>query len=178
MTELKAEEYLGLMRQATWSFVRTTGLPYEDLLSSAYMAFANCTKTYEKSKGAFSTYFWKTCRTHLIDYAQKTQRWNNQIEIRLDETLHDDGEFDLWSIDAIYTITPEDQVIFKQMLDALSLDAKEICRVVFEHPEEFSHGKPKLDRGYLKEKLRKMGWTWEKIFNSFREIRTTLTETA
>ena len=64
--------------------------------------------------------------------------------------------------------TPEDLLIFKEQLEGMSTDARSVCSTIFALPHKVNrHG----GKRYLKGRLRKMGWTWPRIWGCFREIR-------
>ena len=171
-----------------WSFHKTTGIPFEDLLSSAFMAFAHGVKTYDSSKGSFSTYYFRVCQTRLIDNCADVKYWRdrksrqphaaskeeitdpleNPMEVSLEDTK---GERVL-----VDTQNPERIVGFREAIRGMSKEARMVCRIIFEAPQEFLVHAPKLSRGKVKEELRKQGWSWSQIWNSFREIKATLTQ--
>ncbi len=172
--EIRFEDYKNMLRKLAWSFNRTTGLPFEDLLSSAYLAFCHSLKTYNPDKGKFSTYLYHTARTRLVDHCNVSHYWKEDMsgyqpqapdlleaQLKLNPNYQD----------------PESAAIFKDSIENLSSEAQEICKMIFESPQEFLVvNKPKLSRGRVKEVLREMGWSWSQIWSGFREIKTALSQ--
>lgn len=170
MSEIKAEDYIGLMKKQAASFHKTTGLPFEDLLSNAHLAFVYAKATYDPNKSKFSTYLHNTCKTILIDYCK------GQHPHYLHETNNQE-EIDV-NIGGQNHQTPETQLLFKEAVNNLGFEARTICQMIFESPHEFlSMNRPKFSRGHLRTKLRTKGWTWEMIWDGFREIKEFLNET-
>lgn len=175
--EIRAEDYIGMMKRLAYSFHCTTGLPYEDLLSSAYLAFARCKKSYDPDKAAFSTYLYHVAKTEMVDFCHSTHhtepeeaKMKQQAGPYLYETAmvlsHQTNNQD-----------PEYLCMFKDNLKNMSKEAQQVCKMIFESPTEFLvQTKPKLSRGMVYRKLREKGWSWSKIWNSFNEIKSTLNE--
>lgn len=175
--EIKFEDYKNMLCKLAWSFNRTTGLPFEDLLSSAYLAFSHSLKTYDPDKGRFSTYLYHTTRTRLVDHCNAAYYWKDN------EKYHQPQAPDLLEAqlklnpEHLNFQDPESATIFKDSLENLSAETQEICKMIFESPQEFLVlNAPKLSRGRVKDALREMGWTWAQIWKSFREIKTALSQ--
>jgi hypothetical protein len=165
--ELKIEDYMGLVHSMARSFHLTTGLPYEELLSSAYLAFMEAKESYDPEEAVFSTHLWIVCRRVMCDFCQSSQRWS----------WRNVGAEDVWLESIEDGITPESLLEFKENLDFLSDEAKFICKMILEDPQQFITHRPKLSRGIIKDKLRDLGWAWSKIWTSMGEIKATLSQT-
>lgn len=175
--EIKFEDYKNMLYKLAWSFNKTTGLPFEDLISSAFLAYSHSLKTYDQDKGRFSTYLYHTARTRLIDHCNSAYYW------REDMSRHQPQAPDLFEAqlklnpEELNYQDPESAIIFKDSLEHLSAEAQEICKMIFESPQEFLVlNKPKLSRGRVKDTLREMGWSWNQIWAGFREIKTALSQ--
>ena len=161
--EIKAEDYMGMMQKIAWSFTKTTGLEYDDLLSSAFFAFTECQKWYDPNESRFSTYLHHACQALIIDHCNDALQWKeafvtSEIPIRNE-------------------IDPERQLLFKETIENLPSEARMICMMIFEAPHEFlMQNTPKLSRGRIKEKLRELGWSWGKIWSGFRDIKNVLSQ--
>jgi len=77
--------------------------------------------------------------------------------------------------------TPEDYMLDKEKFSSLSEEALLVLDLLFDSPREFKACilRPELSgKGVIKaihEALRKLGWKWEKIYITTKEIRTLLT---
>ena len=156
---------LNLIRKIAWSFHKTTGIEYDELFSEACLAYVREKQNHDPVKSEFSTFIWNICRNHLITYCQEQYR---EKHARIPEDFEPGSK----------TTSTEETVFFLDTIENLSQEAQTICQMIFESPTEYlSLNRPKFARGYLKDKLRKMGWTWESIWDGFREIKNVLNET-
>jgi len=155
---------IDIAHKIAWSFHHTTGLEFEDLQSVAYLALVEAEKTYQGNTGVrFSTYAYHHIRNALVDYCTKEQTRAMPVDPHPDQLTT--------------SRTPEQDVSFMSVLEGLSDEAKTVCKIIFESPNEFLElNRPKLSRGRVKEKLRELGWSWSMIWDSFREIKTALRE--
>ena len=161
MPEIKVEKYLGLMKSRAASFHKTTGIEFEELLSTAYCAFPVARNTYDPARGAFSTHLWNCCESELLNYCAANRRWIREGEDPIPD----------WAGQT------KQHVDFKDALVSLSSEAQEVCRMIFTSPQEFLIlNKPKLSRGKLKDALRDANWSWPKIWACFREIKSALSQ--
>lgn len=190
---------INLVRKMAWSFNKTTGIPFEELLSEATIGYLEAVQSHDPTRGKLSTHAWTVMKCRLIDFTNKElyprERTTNELEYRAlyggqtntiagEGTDEDASASTKYAWEAIGTFGPQqdaDQertLIFKEAMDNLSDEAKTVCQVIFQSPHEFMTGAPKLSRGKVKNKLRQLGWSWSMIWNSFREIKATLNETA
>jgi RNA polymerase sigma factor (sigma-70 family) len=165
---IQFKDYEKMLYKMCWSFTKTTGIPFEELLSTAYFSFEQAKEKYNEEKGCFSTYFYCIAKSRLIEYSR------NQYEYQENEVQSSDQI----EISISNSINLEQEVIFKSdILGNLSDQAQTICKMIFENPVEFLEGgRPKLSRGKIKNKLRQIGWSWSQIWDSFREIKTALNQ--
>jgi DNA-directed RNA polymerase specialized sigma24 family protein len=176
--EPRAEDYIGMMKRLAYSFHSTTGLPFDELLSSAFLAFAHCRQTYDPNKAAFSTYLYHAAKTRMIDFC------HSAYHINLEDPNMKRQPSSPYLYEAAMALShqtnhqdPEYLCMFKDSLKNMSEEAQQVCEMIFESPAEFlAQSKPKLSRGVVYRKLREKGWSWSKIWNSFREIKSTLNE--
>lgn len=171
-TEIKVEEYLPMLRRLAWSFNRTTGLPYESLISAAYETFAWARNYYNPERGKFSTLLYHTARTRLIDYCADAKRWRNGFQQPMAPDLME-AALKL-NPESMNIIDNERKTIFKDALEKSSEEVKYMAWMIFQSPGEFlGYG----GRGRVKDKLRELGWTWDQIWRTFREVKDLLKET-
>ena len=84
------DDYINLLRERAWSFHKTTGLEYGELLSEAYIAYHNALQRYRRRRGAFSTLLYYTITSHLKNFHAKKYsfipRSDKKVEDLLDST--------------------------------------------------------------------------------------------
>ena len=160
------EEHKRIIYKQARSFHNTTGHLFEDLVSEGNVLFMKAIETYdEKKKIKFSSWLWRILTNGLVTYTAKTDIPN------LDPDLEHLDYRERWN--------PLAHLIFKEKVESLSEDAKEVVGILLSCPGELLElsgiEAPKIVRGKLKRYLKEeSNWTWEKIYNSFREIREVL----
>lgn len=173
--EIRAEDYLDAMRKIAWSFHRTTGLPFEDLLSATYECFVRATKSYNPEKSQFTTYLHIACRNNLINYCHSAYQMTEHNRAPNTPFLWEASH--LLSEQVDYR-DPEKICIMRETLRTLPEEAKMIAKMVLESPSDFlaCGDRPKLARGAVKDKLREMGWSWSKIWQGFKDLKYVLSQ--
>lgn len=162
MEEIRAEDYMDMMRRIAWSFHRTTGLPFDDLFSNACVTFVRYKDRCDSKKGKASTLLWNAIKQDLICYCEEQQRKAFTVNGEDLEPL----------LPAPYG--PEEDLSFKETLDSLSDEAKQVVEMIFASPQEFLEAGAKVTS--VKNKLREQNWSWPKIGRTIREIKMTLNE--
>jgi len=82
-----------------WDFKKKNpSIDFEDLLGEANLCYVKCLKTFDiNKKNKFTTFFYKCCINHLIQYHRKEKNKKNDYE--LDETLiHNHNEFKFFEL--------------------------------------------------------------------------------
>lgn len=157
---------MGLIRKIAWSFHRTTGLPVDDLISEASLAYVEFLPGYDSSRGKLSTYMYPRIRCHLIDYcAEQKKQVCDPLSDCLDTGLTVPDE---------HTAGIEHHTAFKQAIQNSSEEVKYLAWMIFKSPEEFVGY---ASRGKVKDKLRENGWTWSMIWRAFGEVKELLKQT-
>lgn len=149
---------INMARKMAWSFHKSTGIDYEELFSEACLAYcqAEADPNYNPYKAAITTFAWQRMRDHLRTYIKKEYH---------DVHLGPDNQND-----------PYEEIEFKDEVNNLSDEAKTICKMIFQSPHEYLDLSSVHARGKIKDQLREAGWSWCKIWNSFREIKSTLSQ--
>ncbi len=156
-----------LIQKIAWSFHKTTGLPIDDLIGEASLAYAENLPAFDPEKAKITTYMYNRIRCHLIDYC-KDQRKKQHGNL-LDDL--EDGRVEADTV----TASQEDRTLFKAALKDGSEEVKYLAWMIFQSPGEFlGYG----GRGRVKDKLREHGWTWSQIWKAFGEIKDLLNEMA
>jgi DNA-directed RNA polymerase specialized sigma24 family protein len=152
-----------LIQKIAWSFNKTTGLPIDDLIGEASLAYAENLHTYNPGRGKITTYMYPRIQHHLIDYCKAQQKQQH-------EAILDDLEDEQVETDNI-SVSQEDRVIFKSRLKNGSEELKYLAWMIFQSPSEFLGWG---GRQQIKDKLREQGWTWKQIWRTFTEVKNLL----
>lgn len=155
-----------LIQKIAWSFHKTTGLPVDDLIGEASLAYTMNIPDYNPEQAKLSTFMYTRIRCHLIDYCKDQQR--HQHDPLLDDLGDNRVEIDSTSA------SQEDRTLFKSALKESSDEVKYLAWMIFQSPAEFLGCG---GRGRVKDRLRNEGWTWSQIWRSFAEIKDLLKET-
>ena len=155
------EKYQKLLYKWAWKWHYSTGEDVEELFQEMVVVFFSCQADYDPAVGPFTVFLYYVVRNHLVAYYLPHQ------DIRLN------GVFSLPFPDmCVESVDVEDRVLFLNTLEQLSVEAQQICRMIFETPELFLTHAPKLSRGKVKDELRKRGWSWRQIWDGFRELKS------
>ena len=161
MTDMK------LIQKIAWSFHRTTGLPFDDLVGEASLAYAENLHKYNPDIAKLSTFMYTRIQHKLIDYCAKQR--HHQHDSVLDDLENDQAIADTT------TASQENRTLFKSALKDRSEEMKYLAWMIFQSPGEFlGYG----GKGRVKDKLRECGWTWGQIWSAFGEVKNLLKETA
>jgi hypothetical protein len=161
MQRLRLNKHINILRGLAWEFHRSTGHEWDDLFSEAFVAYVRALETFNNDGGARLTSWIYIKIKHALQVYCRQQRYQGD---RMEEC------------EALYLDerSPETLLIFKELLCNLSEDTATICRIVLEAPIKFISIPPKLARAKLMGILRGRGWTWDRIWCSFREIKKAL----
>jgi DNA-directed RNA polymerase specialized sigma subunit len=159
LKELTSMQEMKLIQKIAWSFHKTTGLPIDDLIGEASLAYATWLPKYDPKKARLSTFMYIRIKCHLIDYCKK----QNEYYLKSPEDAQT-------TIDS-FSSSHENRIIFKSAIENGSEEIKYLVWMIFQSPSEFlGYG----GRGKVKDKLRKEGWTWDQIWKTFTEMRKLL----
>lgn len=164
------EKDLNLVRKIVWSYVRSTpGLEFDDLFSEACIAYLDAEKHYNPSRGKKSTFMWHTIKNTLNLLIGKEDRTksNETPRSKVDAPASE------------YYTLPESQILanerWRELMILLSPDARALCHLIINEPDIYLPlDRPKLCRGAIREALRSRGWSYGKIWKSFKELREAL----
>lgn len=153
--KIKATQYLdqyqNLIHQMAWSYRKTTGTPFEELLSEAYIGFMKAYDSHDPERGKFTTHCWYCVRNTLNNFLANSKKWvsknpNNPTTENNPELLF---------------------LCKETICDELKEDAKNIVSILFSIPDE---EKPE-NKTQLKNELRKRDMSWPKIWRGMKELR-------
>jgi len=168
------ENYNNMMYSLALSFHRTTGIDLDELVSEALLAFVESSKTYDENKAAFSTHLWRNIKNRLVNLSNKAKKMKKEVPFIEDD--EDDDSMIAVRYGLVENFTPEDYLIFKELIEELSPEAREICKAVLDDPAQFNISKPKQSKSLLTEKLLAMGWKKWRVDAAYQEIRMKLSE--
>lgn len=166
--QIDYNDYKKLIFKLAHNYSSTTGIEYDELVSAANEEFVKCLKTYDSEKAKFQTYLTWKVRGLFLEMSRKRNVQNNR-QCSLEEANLINQSLP----------EPEDILFFKEILEELSSDAKEVIKIVFETPWELIQMlPPKQPRGInkhqIKKYLRNQGWPFPKILISFQELTESL----
>lgn len=116
---------MDLVRKLAWSFHRTTGIDFEDLVQEACLtwhAYVEDNPKYDPRRMALTSYAYLCIRSGFLTMASKRQHF---VGLPEDFELSNDNP------------SPEDREIFIDGLRSLSKEANLIVKMIFEAPDEF-----------------------------------------
>lgn len=153
---------LNLIRKIAWSFTKSTGQEFEELFAEASLAYVEAMQSYNPKKAKLSTWAVKIMTNRLITFCMKQETYVSFPKFFEDNIPGQDN------IEGEYS--------FREWLQDLPQDLQLICKAIFKAPEEFLAESSRASRGKLVKKLRTMGWSWPRIWNGIRNMKTTLNE--
>ncbi len=157
---------LNIVRKVVWSYARSTGLDFDELCSEAYLAYLEAAPFYDPAKGKKSTFIWNVVRNH-INSLLKVKKEVPVDKEAIDMLIEERDEFD-----------PEQVILaeesWRELFESLSPDAKMICLLVNNGEVYLNTDKPREARGIIARELKARGWSENKIWATFREIKQTL----
>ena len=161
---------LNIVRKVVWSYARSIGMDFDDfdeLCSEAYLAYLEAAPSYDPARGKKSTFIWNVVRNH-INSLLKVKKEVPVDKEAIDMLIEERDEFD-----------PEQVVLaeesWRELFESLSPDAKMIFFLLLNSNEVYVNtDKPREARGIIARELKARGWSENKIWATFREIKQTL----
>jgi len=157
---------LNIVRKVVWSYTRTTGLDFDELCSEAYLAYLEAAPSYDLARGKKSTFIWNVVRNHI----------NNLLKAK--KEIPADKEAIDMLIEERNELNPEQIVLaeesWRELFESLSPDAKMIFSLLNSSEVYINTDKPREARGIIARELKARGWSENKIWATFREIKQTL----
>jgi len=147
-------DYL-LICKIAWSFHRTTGLEFEELLSEAILAYLEALPKYNPKRGKLSTFMSRIMQQALVDYYKREKQYTSISNV---EYLDD--------------FIPEYEFFPPSLPD----DLQHIIDTIQYGEEDYSQLLPKFARGALIKVLRDDGWSWGRIWNNIRKMKLCINE--
>ena len=153
------EFQMNMIRKIAWSFHHTTGLEFEDLYAEGCLWYCVSLPKYTQSKRKnvvkCSTYVYQEIQFHLLNYARKQHRH---------AVVYVDQEDPAW--------TPQ----YEYYANGIHRDVLRVMRMATDHDTPIPWSHPKVARDALREALREVGWTNQRIRDAIRETKKTINE--
>ncbi len=136
-------------KKIAWVFHRTTGVELEELFGEACLAYAKALSCYKPGKSTLDTWTYACMRNQLINFCKKQRIKpislpSNIAAPKVKESLH---------------------------MAQLSNDAQTIYQMIVDSPADFYNLPPNLAKEEIRCRLRGLNWQWERILDTFREIK-------
>ena len=181
--EEEYKKYQNLIYQLAHRFAATTEIEFEELVSCANLEFMKCRETYDPLMASFSTYLTIKVKGLFIELAKKKYRRLSISVSTISSAMPDGQEINILEMTMDAKENPEERYFFKEILQGLSQDAKEVVKIVFETPldlfnliisEKKEYDIRKNSRNKIQIYLREKGWTYCRIWRAFKEIKKAL----
>ena len=164
-------KYQKCIHKLVWKCVKRSRFSFDELLSEANLGFIKAVDTYDESKACFHTHLYTTVNGALQNYCNQIDRFN-AFYPHINLTI------------VSKTPNPEQEYSFKNLIESLSKEAREVVETVFNTPSEMieliktmssnRQGHVHLRRSNLKQYFRNKGWSHKLINLVFLEIKSIL----
>jgi RNA polymerase sigma factor (sigma-70 family) len=145
---------INLIRKIAWSFHHTTGIEFDELFSEACLAYCESLKKYDNKRGKMTTYAYMYIQNHLKNYLKKNQR---QIHVVSFEDIQYDKHIN-----------------YHQLIDQMSQEAIQISTILTHYSKYFACPSQIDSRKRIIKMMLQRGWSLEKIWIGFNDIRLAL----
>ena len=146
------------------TYVKKSRFSFDELMSEANMGFIKAVDTYNKNKAKFHTHLYITVNGRLSHYCNQKNVFNNFYE----------------NLNIEYqpgNTNPEQNASFKDLIDSMSTEAKEVINMVLNTPTEMielvkemtsnRQGKVHLYKSAVTRYLRTKGWHYYMINETY-----------
>lgn len=162
---IQFEDYQNMIRQiARRKHQQFPSIEIEDLEGQGALIFVECLPEWDPQKASFSTYFFRCLNQRMVGW-QRGYGKDYCPQVGIDDTV----------LGIAGGVSPEKEYEFRDSMRKMSEEAKGVLKVIFEAPTEILEGNgPKFRAGNLRRKLKGLGWSDWHIWQSFKEIRSTM----
>jgi len=146
------EQYIKMIYKIAWSFHRTTGIEFEELVSEATLLAVEANRKFDPENGASrSTFLYASVKNGLIGFTKNNVRHEN--------------------VDDVFIKQAPESVDFMMELSDLSEAGKGIVAEVLQNKGKFEKNN-KI--GFVEEHMRSIGWKYQDIWDGIKEIKQVL----
>lgn len=160
--------YEKCIQKLTWKWVKRSKFDFNELLSETNQAFLKAVDSYDSSKACFHTHLYITINGNLRNYCNQKENQNLEInKLQLSSKIKN----------------PEENACFKNLIENLSKEAKEMVDVVLNTPLEIielvremssnRQGHMHVYKSNIKAYFKAKGWKQALILSCFDEIKST-----
>ena len=175
------EKNLNLIRNIAWSYHKTNpAIEFDDLFSEGCIAYLEAEKNFNPNYGTKKTsYIWMCMQSHLNNITKRENKINQWISPVIFEEIFQGSIYSLEDTPSSTSYQPEKCLMAKEAYASLFNTLSPMAQELIESIQNGLGGylpidTPKLCRGAIKDALRKQGWSWANIWDTFREIKMTL----
>lgn len=157
------EECKPMIEYLTTKMWYKTGFEREELRAQANFIFMKCYDSFDPNRNCkFGSWLHTNVEHGLMKFVAKN--WKVRT---LDEVVEVESENHEWN--------PSKVLEFKDLLNSFSSEAKFVCQLLLDCPDEIiqtsDQHTPKYIRGYIRRHLISIGWTQNKIYHAFHDLR-------
>lgn len=156
------EVQMNLIYERAWSFHRTTGIDFDELVGEAMLAYAEAHNDFIEEYGVKeTTYAYSVITNRLVSFCSSMQK------IRFDH-IEDIGKN--------FGFEPNFDVRINGLpMDKFPKEVKELMEIVFEYSDQLTESSSR-NKGFLRRVLRQRGWPFSKIDVSFMMLKNILNQ--
>jgi DNA-directed RNA polymerase specialized sigma subunit len=159
-------DYKNLILSRAWAWQQRTGWELEELEAEGNVVFCKAVQTYDPSKSSFSTYLYNALQMHFgnmvtLSRCQKAEKKEMKTDC--------DNCFAYGDV--------QQEAIFREMINDLPEDAKEVVKAVFETPAEILDvlGITRVSKNALHQYFNRCrGWSQQRTYSAFKVIQQIL----
>ncbi len=163
------KDHLKVVARIAWSFNKTTGIEFEELYAEGCLALCEAIPEYDPDKDCkLTTYIYAKVQNHLINTTKRIGYGTEKFQaLPAEETGWEYGEDDP-------VIDFNDDL--GKIISTADKDVQQAIQLVLQNPETYGRQKPKFARGQIRNDLRELGWTWERIWKTIRDTKFFINE--
>jgi hypothetical protein len=153
---MKYEDYEMMCFKLAHMYAHHTPLSYPECLEAVTEAYVRAVETWDTNLGAFSTWLYNLARGEVSKEMGRYE-CGKHIYFTIEDFVAD-------------IPAPDANLMFEDMLDKLSNDAKTVAQLALDVEVEYESNLPSL-RKMIRQGLRKIGWQERRITKAFQEVR-------
>lgn len=171
-------EELKMIRKIVWSYVRSTGLEYDELFSEACLAYLESLESYDPTKSKISTYLYHAVSNRL----NSLWGWEKRKREKELSIPYTDFDFFFLGREQENFNTPEGLMLaeerWAELCGGLSPEAMMVVEIMNSGAVYVNEDKKQESRRNIRNKLEEAGWKRNKILEIFRELKKLVAATA
>lgn len=163
------EDIKSLIFDTVWRFIGKYGGNIDDLMAEANLIFIECVDEYDETKAKFPTWLTNSINYGLLDYIKKEYKQTHISIDREDTKIEPESPSQFSMIELLDEMQQDGLIILKLFLETPT----EVIQNVLDEGKRLNHIQGFM-RTRLRNRLRQMGWTLQRITESFEEIKTVI----